>query len=359
VTFNDGAKGVPVKELTLNIEPHQSGSGDPSPDNVRDISGYQSINVTRAGKNLLENQAISRTYNGVTFTINADKTITINGTATGGNASISIHPDAMSFDEPAILSGCPEGGSAPTYRLRARSATQASTYYNDYGSGVEIPAGEQFDSVLFSVYSGTTVDNVIVKPMIRSVSFADAEYEPYQGETYTITIPTAADAVYGGSLVINEDGSGALTVNRGFVNLTGGSNEEWAESGADYYCRFRSAIFDGKTPVQNTDDILCNRFIGSNTQGMHTGTAGLAVRKAKFPDSVTTLAECVTWVQSNNLECVYPLAAPQTYALTANQVTTLLGTNTVWMNTDGTINLTYRADLAKYIINIISSNQGD
>lgn len=52
LTLTDGADGIPVKKLTLSLSPHQEGSGDPSPDNVRPISGYTDVTVTRAGKNL-------------------------------------------------------------------------------------------------------------------------------------------------------------------------------------------------------------------------------------------------------------------------------------------------------------------
>lgn len=44
-SFEDGANGMPIKALTVNIEPVQSGSGDPSPTNVRPISGWTRCNI--------------------------------------------------------------------------------------------------------------------------------------------------------------------------------------------------------------------------------------------------------------------------------------------------------------------------
>lgn len=44
----------PIEKLKATFAPVQSGSGDPSPDNVRPISGTSGIEVTRAGKNLME-----------------------------------------------------------------------------------------------------------------------------------------------------------------------------------------------------------------------------------------------------------------------------------------------------------------
>ena len=45
-SFSDGADDIPVKNLTVNIEPVQSGTGDPSPDNVRLISGWTGATLT-------------------------------------------------------------------------------------------------------------------------------------------------------------------------------------------------------------------------------------------------------------------------------------------------------------------------
>ena len=46
VSISDGAGGIPVKSLVVEIEPAQAGSGDPSPTNVRPISGWTGVEVT-------------------------------------------------------------------------------------------------------------------------------------------------------------------------------------------------------------------------------------------------------------------------------------------------------------------------
>ena len=84
-SFTDGADNIPVKSLTVEIEPVQSGTGDPSPENVRPISGWTGANVSVTGKNLfhLGTSAADFTNNGIAVHINNDNTITLNGTATG------------------------------------------------------------------------------------------------------------------------------------------------------------------------------------------------------------------------------------------------------------------------------------
>lgn len=45
LTITDGAENMPVKDCVVNIEPAQSGSGTPTPSNVRTISGWTQCNV--------------------------------------------------------------------------------------------------------------------------------------------------------------------------------------------------------------------------------------------------------------------------------------------------------------------------
>jgi hypothetical protein len=44
-SFSDGAEGIPVTSLIADINPVQTGSGDPSPSNVRPITGWTGMNV--------------------------------------------------------------------------------------------------------------------------------------------------------------------------------------------------------------------------------------------------------------------------------------------------------------------------
>lgn len=48
-SFTDGADDIPLKSLVVGINPIQSGSGDPSPTNVRPISGWTSMTVNANG----------------------------------------------------------------------------------------------------------------------------------------------------------------------------------------------------------------------------------------------------------------------------------------------------------------------
>ena len=53
-TFTDGAN-LPMPKLEVAIEPVQEGSGDPSPENIRPISGWSAVDVSVSGVNYLNN----------------------------------------------------------------------------------------------------------------------------------------------------------------------------------------------------------------------------------------------------------------------------------------------------------------
>lgn len=73
---------------------------------------------TTSGKNLLEVVVTSQTINGITFTINKDKTVTVNGTA-NGNSILILNSFDFQNGETYILNGCPNNGGINSYKLDA------------------------------------------------------------------------------------------------------------------------------------------------------------------------------------------------------------------------------------------------
>ena len=136
-------------------------------------------------KNLLKRTDTSETKNGVTFTVNEDGSVTANGTATA-NAQIVIFdgkPDPEMLNQKLHLSGCPDGGSASTYRMIIQNATSGfSTLCVDSGSGADVIIASNTTRIrcLFTVYSEQTVENITLYPMLRYAEITDNTYEPYK-----------------------------------------------------------------------------------------------------------------------------------------------------------------------------------
>lgn len=148
----------------------------------RSTLGYQR-------KNLLKNTAVTQTKNGVTFTINDDGIVTVNGTATAdticyltANGSGGIKDN---FNRSIILSGCPKGGSYAKFSLGVELQKNGSYKgsLDDYGSGRIYNEGNiEHDGyyAFIRIRKDITMNDAVFKPMIRYTEITDDTYEPYK-----------------------------------------------------------------------------------------------------------------------------------------------------------------------------------
>ena len=162
--------------LADTYEPYKESVDERLIKNKSDIA----VNKTTLGyqcKNLFKNTAVSQTAYGVTFTVNDDKSIIVDGTATR-NIYFNIGEYYFEADKQYILNGCPSGGSGTKYFL-AYSGMAGHQY--DTGSGTTFSVSESVTkAMLLVIVSGQTVSNLTFKPMLRDADIIDATYEPYQ-----------------------------------------------------------------------------------------------------------------------------------------------------------------------------------
>lgn len=157
--------------------------------------GEQSV---LGAKNLLKNVAVTTTKNNVTYTVNADGTVTVSTTNAGASADTdltlksyvsggAILDDTLD-DKTVILSGCPSGGSSTTYHLRFYNYSGQSSgtipVATDYGYGTEpftvSLSANVYINVTIRVKSGAIITTpVTFSPMIRLASDTDDTYVPY------------------------------------------------------------------------------------------------------------------------------------------------------------------------------------
>ena len=84
INFMDGAGSTELIHMTVFIGPDQSGSGDPSPSNVRPFTARSQQTTAFTPRNLFRLRSGSSTTSKITVTPNADGTLTYSGTSTGG-----------------------------------------------------------------------------------------------------------------------------------------------------------------------------------------------------------------------------------------------------------------------------------
>ena len=324
VTFEDGAEDIPLRECMVQIEPMQSGSGDPSPDNVRAISGWTCVKVSRTGKNLIPNikSQLSET------------TIMLGQTEGASVHSLFLKAGTYTLTVIGTVNGSIYVDSEKTLNGRLGSMPNCTFTLpeDDYISlRIYLSAGINADTISsFQLEFGSTA----------------TAYEPHQSQTYDITFPAEAGTVYGGTLdVVN----GVLTADRAMVDL--GTLNYSRTSGSDGTFVFTTGGFAGrKTGIANIiSDCLLTTTITSWTNAKpNNSICGSAT-------SITVVIRADNYENADDLKtalnghhAVYELAAPVTYTLTPQEIRTLLGTNNIWADTGDTA-VTYPADTKMFV----------
>ena len=126
------------------------------------------IGVSCAFNQLVNSSRYStQTINDITFTKNADGTITVNGTASADTYLVIYELSPNRQANKFFMSGCPNGGSLSTYYL---GGTYIWTNGKcDTGNGVIINDNDSLvysDNICIHIKSGVQIDNMTFKPNI-------------------------------------------------------------------------------------------------------------------------------------------------------------------------------------------------
>ena len=365
IYFDDGADDIPVKELIVNLEPKQSGTGDPSPTNVRPISGYDGVTVKRNGKNLYRSNKSNYTYHGIAYTFNSDGSVTLNGTATDDLDIVMFGDDTFELPPNTYMLSGITGGSTSTRMIGIRirnTSTSTDRYVFNYNGDTQfqINNDDVINRIYVNIKSGVTVDETVY-PMIRLASVTDSTFEPYTGQEYSITFPSSAGTVYGGTLNVT---TGELTVDKYMLHID-------ETKIPDNYIHFEvltnnvrvgsmnmRATFNAPDVAYNASNANVGAILNwtvERSRGYSSDTTGLYFHSVYqfylfLPKSLFATQDAAgfkAYLQANPLYVVYPLATPQTYQLTPTEISTLLGDNTI--SSDGSMDLSYREDTTKVI----------
>lgn len=150
--------------------------------------GYERINF-------LKNTAASCERNGVTATVNADGSITLNGTNTAGSAFMLFSNlqagtaiNSMQFDHKKHIPNgryiMSQGGvSGVTLQTRLSAAENSEGNYVSCGTSDAILTVTDDDLYVWTrilIGTGASFDNVTIYPMIRPDYVTDGTYRPYR-----------------------------------------------------------------------------------------------------------------------------------------------------------------------------------
>lgn len=361
--FPDGADDMVMHHVVAEINPVQSGSGDPSPDNIRPITGWTGVNVTRTGKNLFPIQieplrAWATDRQDMVAFMNTLKAGTYTLSCVNKILSVRSEPAAAEFLLGVWIRNSALGYQGPLEcRTTITSSQEVAGFSATSIKTITITEAMVGNFNHFYLYSGDNRGNAESSFDIQlELGSSATAYEAPQVQTLTVDWQTETGTVYGGTIDV---ATGLLTVDKGIITING-SESTWNDEGT------RFALVMPNTYADSTVgriSIICDTFrpvMSGGTAGDCFGyfNSGKKLLLYFYPLNGENLSQFKSWLSSNNTQVVYPLATPQTYQLTPQQLLTLLGTNNVWADT-GDTSVTYAADTKLYIEKLTMPTEDD
>ena len=167
------------------LEPQQEGSGDPSPDNIRPISGYNTLGLNHAGKNLVEKVVYGYIAAGSTepnFNVDNDSVSAIVHVVKGQQYKISC---AVPFDRLTVA-------KTETTEFAAQ---QKLTNVKNFPIS-ELAFTAEFTGIAV-VYLKSKKDESVKDSLQIELGSTASPFEPYVGKLHTVQI---GQTVYGGKM---------------------------------------------------------------------------------------------------------------------------------------------------------------
>lgn len=346
--------------VTVSWEPHQEGEGDPSPENVRPITGLDEVTVQRSGKNLMPYTKPSRssyTSNGVTFTWNDDGSIHVSGTAVGRADSNVMNFDGFYLPPGKYRMISPSQSEVFPRFVVKKGSTGTNIWYNPMDISIE--NGDVPQYFYMYVTDGAAVDTTIYAFLSYGIENpTDDDYAPYTGTTTTLSLP---ETIYGGTA---DAVTGVGMGNWRYMELDGTKSGSLGNIDvSDTIQQFNLVIIDPQTDAKLP--CMCNILpqtadaISGNTLGIYHhskstfvfGFPRAPLREYGFIDGdVETYMTAfkaflaAQYAAGTPVTIAYKLATPTAFQAAGNaSIPALPGTNTIYTDADS-VTVTGRAD---------------
>lgn len=344
-SWNDPEGGLPLKSLVVAFEPIQSGTGDPSPENVRPISGRAAVAVEHCGVNLW----IPKAYSGVSYNVAAGNTANlVEASADFDGNMISYIITAWGYADfrtPNLKAGQYHIHFDPSANTNVR-LTAYRVGADNVIKGTSPSTSAAVLDATFTVEDGDYILIYIGSNTAQTIKVKDWQIE--RGTTYTgFVSPTVqsvtvqlGNTVYGGRLDVV---SGLLTIDHAKITISAFDGVFGASSIG--YVVYR-ALYNF---IRN-NTAKCNMFkwtnSGYSTMPLYSfggGSGGNSTFSFVLPSTVTSRVEANEWLAAleTPLELVAELITPQTIQLSAQTITSLLGQNNVWSDS-GEVAVTWK-----------------
>lgn len=329
-TFNDGAD-APMKSLKVSIEPQQSGSGDPSPTNIRPISGWSEVKVS-----VINDSTKAPFFRGLlNGTYNFNDLGSLTWFKSGNDTFYTRLPDHKVVAGNSSINAISSNGMEFLQMPGSGNGEYIIITDSDYASYTAVKFREAMNGV-YLIYELATPTTPTITPQQFNTLL---EAFNINGQTYTIDLDGTR---YGGELdVVN--GSG--TNDRGYIVFDGSSDENWVVQGT---AGFFIDVSDKKAGMGN---YIANNYKATNSSGWESltpvdnfsGHPTLSRLYFRYPYEgfSADLTAWRAWLASNNVQVVYELATPTTYETQPTSIKSLRGVNNLFADCGQVQELSY------------------
>lgn len=328
-------------------EPAQEGSGEPSPDNIRPISGRDAVEVTRCGVNLLDLSRCRAVHPSAAYGL----TVTIRGDAVKmyGIPNISKDVENAQF---RILRTDQKIVGAYAGKGFAKNGRVDSVY--------KISPGDNSIVIIYPLYKDKLVDDEL-HLMYYYGNTQPTVYTPYRGDTLALALPST---VYGGT-VDAVTGEGQET----WKTLTLDGTEKWGAQQTAIPGKFGFTLrVPGIATPENPGikgDIVCNQYPAVTANDTYRCKNGISIEAQEnyyfriYNDTYAgkTADEWKSYLAAQYaagtpVQIAYKLAEPVPFTATGAQpISSLSGVNTLLTDADA-LTVTGRADPIKRITDL-------
>ena len=306
----------PLKSLLIPFTPIQEGSGDPSPSNIRPIVPWDGLSVEHGGKNLL-NTSVKHVYSVTTIGVGSYY----------GRYETKLKAGTYTFSV-EFLNGEHYGAY-----IRKKNGSQIDLWTASNVSVNEktftLTQDGEYNIWLYRSQAAGGVDVDSIGEFQLEVGSSATAYEPYKPITETdISFPSP---VYGGTLDVV---SGVLTVEWVLRSMKA---MRWGNFAS--YRLFVASELKDKVTMSLCD---CFPVVRGNpsvdqTLGAYDNGAAYAGSILFYKDGMTSDQDFKDWLDSLEYDpyIAYKVETPQTIQLTGEQITALVGNNTIWSDANG------------------------
>lgn len=334
IQFDAPLEGSPIEAVTA-IAVKQAGSGDPSPSNIRLITGYDKLELNAAGKNLVEKIVYGYIAGGSTepnFNVDNESVSAVVHVVKGQQYKISC---AVPLNRLTVA-------KAETTEFAAQ---QKLTNAKDFPiSGMEFVA--EFTGIAV-VYIKSTKDETVKDSLQIELGSTASPFTPYAGNTYTVQL---GQIVYGGKFDWLT-GKGRIDWS---VKTVDGAESGWAKSSSGKFYSYEAY------PRFQTTEAICSHYkkasSGDKTFAAYAGDT------VYFTDSSFDTVDqwkaflAAQYAAGTPVQFAWKLATPIEIQLTPQDLTTLRGINTIYSDA-GETSISVRKDIFSLLSHLTKQNK--